>query len=66
VITDKNGKAKVSFTLPDNLTNFRVMVVSNSKDNHFGYSEEFLQVRKNVVAEDRTPLILRNGDKATI
>jgi uncharacterized protein YfaS (alpha-2-macroglobulin family) len=35
IITDKNGKASVKFTLPDNLTNFRVMVVSNSKDNHF-------------------------------
>ncbi|MDR2411917.1 MAG: hypothetical protein LBD88_05160 [Candidatus Peribacteria bacterium] len=41
------------------MTNFRVMIVSNSKDNHFGYSEKFIQVRKNVVVEDRTPLILR-------
>jgi uncharacterized protein YfaS (alpha-2-macroglobulin family) len=66
VITDKNGKAQVKFTLPDNLTNFRVMVVANSKDNHFGYSEKFIGVRKNVIAEDRTPLILRSGDNATI
>ncbi|MDD2871769.1 MAG: alpha-2-macroglobulin family protein, partial [Candidatus Gracilibacteria bacterium] len=66
VITDENGNAKVSFDLPDNLTNFRVMVVSNSLDNLFGYSESFLEVRKNVIIEDKTPLILRDGDISSI
>jgi uncharacterized protein YfaS (alpha-2-macroglobulin family) len=50
----------VNFDLPDNLTNFRVMVISNSKDNFFGYSESFIEVRKNVIIEDKTPLILRD------
>jgi hypothetical protein len=36
VVTDNNGNATVDFTLPDNLTQFRVMVVSNSLDNTFG------------------------------
>lgn len=66
VITDKNGKAKISFTLPDNLTNFRVMVVWNSKNNFFWYSEEIIEVRKNVMLEDKTPMILRHLDKSTI
>ncbi|MDD2907509.1 MAG: alpha-2-macroglobulin family protein [Candidatus Gracilibacteria bacterium] len=66
VITDEDGKAKVSFDLPDNLTNFRVMVISNSVDNFFGYSEKFIEVRKNVTIEDKTPLILRDNDKSTI
>lgn len=66
VITDSNWKATVKFTLPDNLTNFRVMVVANSKDNHFAYNEEFIEVRKNVVVEDKTPIILRAWDKAVI
>jgi len=56
----------VSFDLPDNLTNFRVMVLSQSKDNFFGYSEEMIEVRKDVIVEDRTPLILRQYDEITL
>jgi hypothetical protein len=36
------------------------MVVSNSKDNLFGYAEENIEVRKNVILEDKTPIILRD------
>lgn len=66
IVTDNNWNAKIEFTLPDNLTNFRVMVISNSKDNFFGYSEENLEVRKSVIIEDKTPIILREDDKTTI
>ncbi|MDD3794035.1 MAG: alpha-2-macroglobulin family protein [Candidatus Gracilibacteria bacterium] len=66
IITDGNGKASVTFTLPDNLTNFRIMAVSNSKTNNFGYSENNIEVRKEVVLEDKTPQILRDGDQSII
>lgn len=66
VITDNNWNAKVTFDLPDNLTNFRVMVLGQSKDNFFGYAEEMIEVRKDVIVEDRTPLILREGDTITL
>ncbi|MDD3144972.1 MAG: MG2 domain-containing protein [Candidatus Gracilibacteria bacterium] len=66
VITDEDGKASVSFDLPDNLTNFRVMVISNSKTNFFGYDEKFIEVRKNVTIEDKTPQILRDNDNSTV
>ncbi len=66
VITDDNWNAKVSFDLPDNLTNFRIMVVSNSKDNMFWYADGQLEVRKNVIIEDRTPLILMDWDISSI
>ncbi len=62
VITDENWNAKVSFTLPDNLTNFRVMVLANSKENFFWYSQDFINVKKNVILEDKTPLIYRAWD----
>jgi uncharacterized protein YfaS (alpha-2-macroglobulin family) len=35
ISTDENGEARVDFILPDNLTQFRVIVVSNSLDNTF-------------------------------
>jgi len=66
VITDTEWNAKVDFILPDNLTNFRVMVIWNSKDNYFWYSQDFIEVRKNVIIEDKTPIILRNWDKSQI
>ena len=66
IITDAAWKARVEFSLPDNLTNFRVMVISNSKDNFFGYWSENIEVRKNIVIEDKTPMIYRSGDKTEI
>lgn len=66
VVTDRYGNAKVDFILPDNLTNFRVMVLSNSKDNFFGYAQEFIEVRKDVIVEEKTPLILRGGEKIVL
>ncbi|PID86289.1 hypothetical protein CSB08_01355 [Candidatus Gracilibacteria bacterium] len=66
IITDSNGKASVKFNLPDNLTNFRIIAVSNSINNFFGVSEEFIEVRKNVIIEDKTPIILRDGDKLKV
>ncbi len=42
------------------------MVLSQSKNNFFGYSEEMIEVRKDVIVEDRTPLILREHDEVTL
>ncbi|MCP4524034.1 MAG: hypothetical protein GY828_07500, partial [Candidatus Gracilibacteria bacterium] len=66
LVTDKTGKADISFILPDNLTNFRVMVLSNSKNNYFGYAQEFIEVRKSILIEDKTPLIMRTGDTMSV
>lgn len=66
VVTDNNGNATVDFILPDNLTQFRVMVVSNSLDNTFGSWESLFSVQRPVTVEDKTPLILRDNDHAFI
>ena len=42
------------------------MAVSNSKDNLFWYSEEFIEVRKDVLVEDKTPLIIRDWDEVVL
>ena len=66
VITDNNWKAHIEFNLPDNLTNFRIMAVANSKKNFFGMWSSNIEVRKNVIVSDKTPLILRPGDVSKI
>lgn len=66
IITDASGIAHVNFTLPDNLTQFRVIVISNAMDNIFGAWESFFSVKKPVTIEDKTPLILRYADRITL
>lgn len=65
-MTDESGNAKVSFTLPDNLTQFRVIVISNSIDNTYGAGESFFSVQKPVTFEDKTPLIIRDNDRIIV
>jgi uncharacterized protein YfaS (alpha-2-macroglobulin family) len=64
--TDANWNLKTSFTLPDNLTNFRIIVISNSKNNIFGVAQDNILVRKSVIVEPKVPQILRYGDKLKI
>lgn len=66
VITDERGRARVTLTLPDNLTQFRIMAIANGVDNTFGAGEKTFEVKKNVIIEDKTPLILRDGDTLKI
>jgi len=66
IITDSSWKASIKFNLPDNLTNFRIIAISNSKNNFFGAEEIFINVRKNVIVEPKTPIILRDKDQIKI
>ena len=66
IITNDEGMAKVEFELPDNLTTFRVIAVSNSKNNTFGYQEKNILVQKNIIIEDKTPKIIRVWDEIKI
>jgi uncharacterized protein YfaS (alpha-2-macroglobulin family) len=62
VVTDSSGKATVSFALPDNITNYRVIVVANTLRSYFGTTELTIPVRKKVLIEDRTPTIVHAND----
>lgn len=64
-MTDLGGKARVTFTLPDNITNYRIIAIANTKDSHFGVKERTIEIRKDYVLEPKLPMILRNGDTFT-
>ena len=66
VITDEKWYAKVNFTLPDNITNYRIIVVANTKDSTFAVGEKMIQVRKDIVATAHAPYIVRNGDRFVV
>lgn len=64
VQTDKKGKASVSFTLPDNLTKFRVMAVALTQD-EFGSGETVFTVAKPIMITPHLPRFMRKGDEFT-
>lgn len=64
VETDDQGQAKVEFTLPDNLTTFRIMAVAVTAADRFGVGESKVQVSKPLLALPALPRLVRVGDKA--
>jgi len=63
VVTDKNGNATIDFELPDNIGEFRVIILGNSKESHFGGQEDNIAVRQDILIEENLPMIFRHGDK---
>jgi alpha-2-macroglobulin len=61
--TDANGDASASFTLPDDLTTWRVMVVGASADGRFGNGETTFRTTKPLVANPVMPQFARPGDR---
>lgn len=47
ILTDESGEATVSFTLPDNLTTWQLLAISNTKDSTFGaVTKEIIETKK--------------------
>ncbi len=65
IITDKKGTAKVSFTLPDSLTAYRITVVG-VKDDTFGESEHEINAVQPISARTVLPRKLRLDDKGEL
>ncbi len=64
--TNASGKAKIDFTLPDNITDYRIIAISNTRESLFGTAEKTIEVRKDYILETQAPMIVRSGDTFTI
>ena len=62
IVTNDQGEAAVEFTLPDNLTTFRIMAVAQTKDSCFGRGELDFKVAKPVMLLPSLPRFARVGD----
>ncbi|MCB9159581.1 MAG: hypothetical protein H6644_06960 [Caldilineaceae bacterium] len=62
VRTDADGRATVSFTLPDNLTRYRVMVVAVADGRYFGADDANLTARLPLMVRPSPPRFLNFGD----
>ena len=61
--TDANGDATATFTLPDDLTTWRVMAVAASADGRFGNGETTFLTTKPLTANPVLPQFARPGDR---
>lgn len=61
--TDAQGKAQVTFTLPDNITSFRVFAVALDKGSRFASTERQLIVTKDFYLEPGLPSFFTRGDR---
>ena len=66
IVTDKNGKAEVSFKLPDNLTTWVFRAVGVDKETVVGEVKEEVVVSKVLILRPVLPNILRTGDEAIL
>jgi uncharacterized protein YfaS (alpha-2-macroglobulin family) len=63
--TDKNGEAEFEFTLPDNLTTWRIRVKACT-ENEFGEGEHKIVVTKDLLARLILPRFMRERDTVLI
>ena len=61
VMTDEKGRGSVSFTLPDNLTKFRIMAVA-VREQEFGQAQTRIVVTKPIMVQPNLPRFARKGD----
>jgi len=61
--TDKQGRGKVTFVLPDNLTKFRIMAVAQTKNSEFGSAESTFVVNLPFILTPSLPRFARVGDE---
>lgn len=61
--TEANGKTTAHFTLPENLTTFRVMVIAHTRDSKFGEAQTDFVVNKPLLLQKSSPRFVRTGDR---
>jgi uncharacterized protein YfaS (alpha-2-macroglobulin family) len=61
----KNGRGRVTFTLPDNLTEFAIRAIATSGPDKFGVAKSTLAMRLPVVVQEALPRFIRPGDQVT-
>jgi uncharacterized protein YfaS (alpha-2-macroglobulin family) len=63
VRTDADGHARVPFTLPSNLTRYRVMAVAVAGGTHYGAGESAITARQPLMVRPSAPRFLNYGDR---
>ena len=65
VVSD-NGRLKLDFVLPDNLTSWKVLVMAVSSDDRFGFTSSTFSTWKDTEVRAVVPNVVTEGDKFQI
>lgn len=66
LITDANGRVTGEFTAPDNLTEFRLIAVVNTREAQFGSDDSPVTVTKPVMINPALPRFANVGDRLVL
>ena len=61
--TDKNGDIEFNFTMPEALTQWKLMTLAHTKDLTTGYAEKTIVTQKDLMVQPNAPRFLREGDR---
>ncbi|MYD46442.1 MAG: hypothetical protein F4W92_08830 [Gammaproteobacteria bacterium] len=61
-VVSNNGRLKLDFVLPDNLTSWRVLVMAVSAEDRFGYAETAFASLKDTEVRPVVPNVVTEGD----
>jgi len=64
--TDQDGQVVLKFTLPESLTTWRFMGISNTADMLYGYIGAEAVAKKDVMIQPNVPRFIRMGDEAEL
>lgn len=65
-VTGADGKVRLTFKLPDNLTSWQILAIGTTKDTVVGSTEAKIVTRRDLMAEPLLPRILRYDDVVTL
>lgn len=65
LVTDKNGDARTTISLPDNLTTWRATARVMSRSTQVGFGKGKLRVKKDLMLKIALPAHLQQGDSGT-
>jgi len=66
VVTDKNGQAKLKFTLPDNLTTWQIEALGVSRDTKLGVDYSEFMAKKELMLTPLKPRFIVPGDEFAV
>ncbi len=61
--TDAEGNVSFSVTMPEALTQWKLMTLAHTKDLQSGYAEKTLVTQKPLMVQPNAPRFMREGDK---
>jgi len=64
--TDANGKVRVTVTMPDSLTRFRIVALATSDTHYFGKAESNLVAQRKMNVRTVAPRFLTQGDSFSL